>query len=173
DQFTGPGWSGTRSIVAGDAARIIAAIGESPDSAYYMNLLDVDGNGTISRDELGAYQFDSTAGNPTGQVNNYRIQQSGPAPYTVTTKGKTFYVQDTWTLNQWTVNAGVRAEKWGHYDSFGKEIFTFDWSYAPRLSVVYDLNGDGRSEVGGCVGRYDDPIRTDTTDSAAAGRGPA
>ncbi|MGH8084091.1 MAG: carboxypeptidase regulatory-like domain-containing protein [Lysobacter sp.] len=174
DQFTDSelDWTGTRSIVGGDATRIINAISSSPDSAYFMGLLDADGDGAISPEELGAYQFNSTAGNPTEQVNNYRIQQSGPAPYTVTTKGKTFYLQDTWTLNQWTVNAGVRAEQWGHFDSFGQEVFTFDWELAPRLSVVYDLMGDGRSKVWGFVGRYYDPIRNDMTDFAGAGAGP-
>ncbi|MGQ4584332.1 carboxypeptidase regulatory-like domain-containing protein [Lysobacter sp. F60174L2] len=172
DEFTGAGWTGTRSIVAGDTARIITAMNASEDSAYYLGLLDADSDGSISAEELGAYQFTSTDGNPTGQVNNYRIQQSGPAPYTVTTKGKTFYLQDTWTLNQWTINAGVRAEEWGHFDSFGQEVFTFDWELAPRLSVVYDLMGDGRSKVWGFVGRYYDPIRNDMTDFAGAGAGP-
>ena len=172
DEFVGSGWTGTRSIVAGDTTRILTNISESPDSAYFIGLLDTDGDGAVSSDELGAYQFDSTAGNPTGQVNNYRIQQSEPAPYTVTTKGKTFFLQDTWTLNQWTVNAGVRAEQWGHFDSFGQEVFTFDWELAPRLSIVYDLMGDGRSKVWGFVGRYYDPIRNDMTDFAGAGAGP-
>ena len=172
DEFVGSGWTGTRSIVAGDTTRILTNISESPDSAYFIGLLDTDGDGAVSSDELGAYQFDSTAGNPTGQVNNYRIQQSGKAPYTVTTKGKTFFLQDTWTLNQWTVNAGVRAEQWGHFDSFGQEVFTFDWELAPRLSIVYDLMGDGRSKVWGFVGRYYDPIRNDMTDFAGAGAGP-
>src|SRR3546814_10242618 len=139
---------------------------------YYMGLRVGNGDGTITDDELGAYQVDSTAGNPTGQVNNYRSRQSGPAPYTVTTKGKAFYIQDTWTLNQWTVNACVRTEQWGHFDSFGKEVFTFDWEFAPRLSVVYDLMGDGRSKVWGFYGRYYDPIRNDMTDFAGAGAGP-
>ncbi|MFC3716867.1 carboxypeptidase regulatory-like domain-containing protein [Luteimonas soli] len=172
DEFTGAGWTGTRSIVAGDTARIITAIGNSADSAYFIGLLDANGDGAVDDAELGAYQFNSTAGNPTGQVNNYRIRQSGPAPYTVTTKGKAFYIQDTWTLNQWTVNAGFRTEQWGHFDSFGNEVFTFDWEFAPRLSVVYDLMGDGRSKVWGFYGRYYDPIRNDMTDFAGAGAGP-
>ena len=172
DEFVAPGWAGLRSIVAADRDRLITAMEESPDSAYYVDLLDSDGDGAVSGSELGAYQFSSTEGNPTGQVNNYRIQQSAPAPYTVTTKGKTFYIQDTWTLNQWTVNAGIRAEQWGHFDSFGKEVFTFDWELAPRLSVVYDIMGDGRSKIWGFYGRYYDPIRNDMTDFAGAGAGP-
>src|SRR3546814_2271137 len=43
---------------------------------------------------------------------------------------------------------------------------TFDWEVAPRLSVVFDLNGDGRSKVWGYMGRYYDPIRTNMTNFA-------
>src|SRR3546814_10899105 len=99
DEFTGAGWTGTRSIVAGDTTRIITAINNSPDSAYYMGLLDGNGDGTITDDDLGAYQFDSTAGTPPGPVNNYRLRQPGPAPSPVTPKGKAFYTPDTWPLN--------------------------------------------------------------------------
>ena len=76
------------------------------------------------------------------------------------------YLQDTWTLDQWTINAGIRAEEWKHYDSSGAELFTFDWELAPRVSVVYDLAGDGRSKVWGFWGRYYDPVRTNISDFA-------
>ncbi|RYF47481.1 MAG: TonB-dependent receptor, partial [Cytophagaceae bacterium] len=70
------------------------------------------------------------------------------------------------------MNAGVRTEQWTHIDSNGKELFTFDWEFAPRLSVVYDVFGDGRSKVFGFAGRYYDPIRTDRADFAGALSGP-
>src|SRR3546814_6938111 len=69
-------------------------------------------------------------------------------------------------------HAGLHTDQLGHVDSFGKEVFTFDWEFAPRLSVVYDLRGDGRSKVWGFYGRYYDPIRNDMTDFAGAGAGP-
>src|SRR3546814_20497977 len=109
-----------------------------------MGLLDGNGDGTITDDELGAYPFDSPAGNPTGQVNNYRIRQPGPAPYTVTTKGKEFDIQDTRTLNKWTVNAGVRTEQWGHYDSFDNELSTLTRVFAHRPTLVYHRKDEGR-----------------------------
>src|SRR3546814_15705484 len=102
--------------------------------------------------------------------HSFPTRPSSDLPYTGTTKGKAFYIQDTWTLNQWTVNAGVRTGQWGHFDSFGKEVFTFDWEFAPRLSVVYDLMGDGRSQVWGFYGRYYAPIRNDMTDFRPAER---
>lgn len=172
EEYVSGGWTGLRTISGVDRPRIINAINGSPDQAYFVGLLDSDGDGAVSEDEINAYQFTATDGNPTGQVNGYRIQQEAPSPYTVTTEGEAFYFEDTWTLNQWTVNAGLRTERWSHYDSFDSKIFTFDWEVAPRLSVVYDLFGDGRSKVWGFAGRYYDPIRTNMTDFAGAGAGP-
>lgn len=161
--YTTLNWTGETDISGVDATRILTAIAAN---ASVRNQLDTNSDGMVDAAELNAYQFTSTTGNPNGQVNAYRIVQSVVAPYDVQSKGKTFYVQDTWTLDQWTVNAGLRAEEWAHYASSGEETFTFDWEIAPRLSVVYDLEGDGRSKVWGFYGRYYDPIRNNMTDFA-------
>ena len=171
-EFIGSGWSGTRSLVAADVPRFITAINASPDRAYYLGLLDTDRSGAVDAAEINAYKFNSTAGNPTGQVNNYRIREAESAAYSVKATGKTFYIQDTWTQNKLTVNAGVRAEEWVHFDSKGEESAKFKWKMAPRLSTVYDLAGDGRSKVWGFVGRYYDPIRTNMSDFAGNLTGP-
>jgi hypothetical protein len=171
-QFVGTGWTGSKSIVAADIPRIQTAINGSPDKAYYVNLLDANKDGTVSSDEIRAYKFNSTTGNPGGQVNNYRSREAQAAPYSVRATGKAFYFQDTWTLKQLTVNAGVRAEEWIHEDSTGGRSAKFKWEGAPRLSVVYDLNGDGRSKVWGFLGRYYDPIRTNMADFAGNLTGP-
>lgn len=141
-------------------------------NANARNVLDTDRNGTVSAAEVDAYRFTSTAGNPYGNINAYRAVRSVNAPYSVSTEGQTLYLQDTWTLGQLTVNAGVRAEEWSHYGSSGQELFTFEWEIAPRLSVVYDLFGDGRSKVFGFMGRYYDPIRNDMTNFAGNLTGP-
>ena len=178
-EFVGTGWSGSRAIVTADIPRIIGTTGgfgianaSAADKAYFISVLDTNLDGVVSAAEINAYRFTSTAGNPTGQVNNYRIKEVSAAPYTVESKGKTFFLQDTWTLNQWTVNAGVRAEEWKHYDSKGDQSAKFDWEFAPRLSVVYDLAGDGRSKIWGFYGRYYDPIRTNMSDFAGNLTGP-
>ena len=141
-------------------------------NATARGVLDTDLNGTVSAAEVDAYRFTSTAGNPYGNVNSYRAVRSVNAPYSVSTEGQTLYLQDTWTWNQLTVNAGVRAEEWSHFGSGGQELFTFEWELAPRLSVVYDLFGDGRSKIFGFVGRYYDPIRNDMTNFAGNLTGP-
>lgn len=161
-------WTGTRDIAGSDVDLILGAIAASPDRAYYVGLLDQNGNGKVSTDELLAYQFTSTAGNPNEQVNAYRIVLAQQNPYTVSSKGKAIYLQDSWTYGQWTVNAGVRTEQWKHYASTGEEIFTFDWEFAPRLSVVWDPFGDGTSKLWAFYGRYYDPIRNNMTDFAGA-----
>lgn len=171
-QFLGTGWAGSRSIVTADLPRVIAGINSSSDKAYYLGLLDSDKNGAVSTAELQAYKFASTAGNPTGQVNNYRIKEVQAAPYTVESTGKIFYLQDAWTLNKLTITGGVRAEEWVHYDSKGDQSAKFKWELAPRLSAVYDLAGDGRSKVWGFYGRYYDPIRTNMSDFAGNLTGP-
>ena len=53
----------------------------------------------------------------------------------------------------------MRTERWKHFATTGDEIFTFDWAFAPRLSAVYDVPGDGRQKASAYWGRYYDPIR--------------
>lgn len=173
EQYGGSGWTGTRSVFLSDIVpRILPAISNSADFDYFRGVLDTNGDGTVSESEMRAYQFTSTAGNPGGQVNAYRTKRTQNAPYSVKSKGQTVYLQDAWTLNQWTVNAGLRAEQWRHYASDGSKVYTFTWDVAPRLSVVYDLMGDGRSKVFGFAGRYYDPIRTNMTNFAGTLTGP-
>jgi outer membrane receptor protein involved in Fe transport len=168
DSYTSDSWLGDVDITGDDYNRIITAMAGSSNAATYVGLYDTDSSGDISPAELGAgLVFDSTAGNPNGQVNVYRIDQVQVGPTNFKTDGDVFFAQDSWSIDEhWTVNAGVRAERWSHYDSAGGKIFTFDWEYAPRLSVVYDIKGDGASKVWGFFGKYYDPIRTNMTDFA-------
>lgn len=165
------GWT-TTPFGDGDQDRIITAVNASPNRAALIAQLDRNADGRISSAEVDQLTFSSTTANPNGAVNAYRAVRTVDAPYSVQSKGQTAYLQDTWTLGQLTVNAGVRAEEWSHYSSSGDELFTFEWELAPRFSVVYDLFGDGRSKVFGFAGRYFDPIRNDMTDFAGNLSGP-
>lgn len=171
-QYFGSGWTGAKDMSAVDLPRVIDAINGSADKAYFVGLLDTNGDGAVSDAELRAYRFTSTAGNPGGQVNQYRIRQAQAAPYSVTATGKSFYLQDTWTKDRLTIGAGIRTEEWKHEDSTGKESAKFKWKIAPRLNVVYDPSGDGRSKIWGFLGRYYDPIRTNMSDFAGNLSGP-
>jgi Carboxypeptidase regulatory-like domain len=80
-----------------------------------------------------------------------------------------FFVQDSWTINRLTVNAGVRYEKIKaqvlaaespagrfvparRFDAIQDLPNWSDW--APRLAVVYDLFGNGKTAVKASVNRY-------------------
>ncbi len=158
-----------RSIVQADNPRVIAAINAN---ATARAAVDTNADGTVSVAELNAYKFTSTAGNPYGNVNVYRALRTVSAPYSVKSEGQTLYAQDTWTWNQLTIGAGVRAEKWEHFASDGSKSATFDWEIAPRVNVVYDLFGNGRSKLFAFAGRYYDPVRNNMSDFAGALTGP-
>lgn len=157
-EYSNGSWTGEKAVSSTDYQRIKEAMEGSSDSAYYLSLLDGDNDGSISTAELESLTFNTT--------DVYRIVQTEQAASEMQTKGKVFYLQDSVTYENWTVNAGLRAEEWEHIASTGESIFTFDWEIAPRLSVVYDINGEGESKVWGFVGRYYDPIRTDMTSFA-------
>jgi hypothetical protein len=165
------GWT-TTPFGSGDQQRIINAVNNSPNAAALRAILDRNNDNVITAGEVDQLQFTSAAGNPNSAINAYRAVRAVDAPYTVKSEGQSVYLQDTWTLGQLTVNAGVRAEEWTHFSSAGDELFTFEWELAPRLSVVYDLFGDGRSKVFGFAGRYYDPIRNDMTNFAGNLSGP-
>lgn len=165
--YTRGTWTGRRDLFEGDYRRIIAGMAASGNSAYFHALLDKDSSGSISSAELALLRFNTSAGNPDSQVNVYRIKQTQKAPLTFRTEGDAYFLQDAWNITaHWTLNAGVRAEKWEHIATDGTRVFTFDWDVAPRLSVVYDIFGDGGSKVWAFRGRYYDPIRTDMTQFA-------
>jgi hypothetical protein len=155
-----------------DMGRILGGIENSSDRAYFVGLLDASGDGSVSEDELRAYQFTSNAGNPNSALNVYRSWMSTQAPYSVKSRGMSFYVQDKIEINKWAFNVGIRAEEWKHTASDGSEVFTFDWEMAPRLSVSYDVFGDGRQKAFAFYGRYYDPVRNNMTDFAGALTGP-
>jgi hypothetical protein len=152
---------------------LINSINASPNRAALYGLLDTDHNGSISAAEVAAnLRFGSTAGNPDGQINYYRIVEVQTAPFTVGSENDTFYVQDTWQIGQLAVNAGVRAERYDMIDSDGNVLHEFDWEYAPRISLAYDLLGDGRHRLSAYYGRYYDPLRDQMNDFAGQFEGP-
>src|SRR5690606_14083462 len=87
-------------------------------------------------------------------------------PQDTSSKGLSFFVQDSFSLNRFTFNLGLRAEQWKQFATTGQNIFTFDWELAPRLSAVYDVMGDGRQKAFAYWGRYYDPIRNNMTNFA-------
>ncbi len=69
------------------------------------------------------------------------------------------------------LNVGLRAEVWEHFSTTNQSIFKFDTTWAPRLSAVYDLKGDGSQKASAYWGRYYDPVRMDMTNFAGTTNG--
>ncbi|MFN2443876.1 MAG: carboxypeptidase regulatory-like domain-containing protein [Thermoanaerobaculia bacterium] len=150
-----------------DFTGLLEHIDGRSDAAALRSILDRNGDGTITPDEVAdAIVFGSTAGNPDGLLNYSRIFQTAEGPQETQTDGTSFFIQDSILLGRLAVNLGVRAEEWVHTATTGEEIFTFDWEFAPRVSAVYDLKGDGRQKVSAYYGRYYDPIRLNMTNFA-------
>src|SRR5262245_9259423 len=99
------------------------------------------------------------------------------------TKDFALFVQDTWTFTpKWTLKAGVRASQQkitgsGDYtlpftqDIFGTRTlvpatfvageYKFDWTFAPRVGLTWDMKGDGRSKAYVNAARYFERIPND------------
>ena len=153
-------WNGVTDVSADDEARVLTA---GNAIASFVTAYDTDASGAVDAAELAAATYNSTSGNPTGDVNVYRILQVQKAPLTLSSEGQAMFIQDTIYHGQWTFDVGFRAESYEHFGSDGSKIADFDWEIAPRMSVTYDINGDGRSKLYVYDGRYYDPIRTDMT----------
>lgn len=157
---------------ASDYNGLIAKINTLPNRASFYSLYDTDGNGTITAAELGnALVFNSTAGNPNGAINYYRITQTATGIQDQQVRGNTLFAQDEFDINRLTLNVGVRAEHWEHFSTTGFSIFAFDWTIAPRISAAYDLTGNGTQKFSAYFGRYYDPIRMDMTNFAGTTSG--
>ncbi len=139
------------------------------NAALLLGLWDDNNDGALSDAEItNNMTFASTAGNPNGQINYARDLQVSEGEQTESSDFYQAYIQDSWQWNKWSINAGVRAEQWDHFASTGDEISDFDLAVAPRVSVAYDLKGDGRSSVGVFYGRYFDAVRNNMTDFAGS-----
>ena len=138
-------------------------------AATLLGMWDDNHDGFLGDVEITNHmRFASTAGNPNGQINYTRDLQVSAGSRTMTSEYFQYYLQDGWQYKRFSVNAGIRAEQWDHFASTGEEISDFDLAIAPRLSLAYDVQGDGKSSVGLFYGRYFDAVRNNMTDFAGS-----
>ncbi|MBW2525802.1 MAG: hypothetical protein JRI23_16580, partial [Deltaproteobacteria bacterium] len=71
------------------------------------------------------------------------------------------YAQDSWAVTRnVSLNIGLRWEAYEHRNVAGEPFIHVDDALAPRLGVVWDLSGEGRSKLYGSAGRYQIPYPT-------------
>jgi hypothetical protein len=171
--FTAVGFDVNNTSDVNGPVGLIANINASPNRAALYALLDVNGDGTLTSAEIGQrLVFNNTAGNPNGKINYTRTLEVETAPFDVGSEGDVAFLQDLWQFGRLSVNAGVRAERTDMINSDGLVMFEFDWEYAPRVSVAYDLFGNGRHRLSAFYGRYYDPLRDQMNDFAGQQVGP-
>ncbi len=129
---------------------------------------------STTKRQLEAYQSESNWTNIMTLFGNpFRalFEARGPETNELTNVG--IYAQDQWTIDRLTVNAGVRFDYFaGSYPDHGSvpgfathpiwagPIFfegaqVTSWKdLQPRLGVVYDLTGDGRTAIKASVSRF-------------------
>ena len=76
-------------------------------------------------------------------------------------RNATVYLQDKWTLDRFTVNAGVRWDRQRIIDASGVTQIDMKKDYAPRLGVVWDPKGDHTQKLYASFGRYYEEIPMD------------
>jgi len=137
--------------------------------ATLLGIWDDNNNGILDQDEiLNNMTFGSTAGNPDGLVNYTRDLQTQAGPSNKESESLHYFIQDSWQWNKWSVNAGLRAEDTTFIADNGDDVGTWDTEIAPRLSISYDVKGDGRSSIGLFYGEYYDAYRDTAIDFAGS-----
>ena len=100
---------------------------------------------------------------PGGRI--YRVIRSLFNSERITTQAyQSFFVQDSWTAsNRLTINAGLRYEQESMIGGFARlpvlgggflDEFAMKNNWAPRLGVVYDIIGNGKSKLFANYGRF-------------------
>jgi hypothetical protein len=95
---------------------------------------------------------------PDATVANAPISQLNASPEH---KNTTAYLQDRWTLNDVTLNAGIRWDRQRIIDAAGVTQIDLKKDYAPRFGVIWNPNGANRDRVFGSYGRYYEEIPMD------------
>lgn len=167
--------SSTRDFTAtntSDFNGFLASVNRLPAAQRAAVFAALDGNhdGVLTGAEVAANLRFNEANSETGDGTLFydRTFEAQAGAQITNSEGTVWFLQDQWQWGKFSANVGVRAEEWEHFATDGTNIFTFDTEYAPRVSLVYDLKGDGRQRLSAYYGRYYDPIRNNMTNFAGS-----
>jgi hypothetical protein len=95
---------------------------------------------------------------PSATVANAPVSELQAAPRHHVTS---VYLQDRWTLENLTINAGIRWDRQQIIDASGTTQIDMKKDYAPRLGFVWNPAGLHRDRVYGSYGRFYEEIPMD------------
>jgi outer membrane receptor for ferrienterochelin and colicin len=79
------------------------------------------------------------------------------------TKNSAFYAEDNWQVTKNVIaNIGVRSESFNNLNANGETFIKVDNTIAPRLGLVWDVQGNARTKVFANAGRYYIPVMSNT-----------
>jgi hypothetical protein len=79
--------------------------------------------------------------------------EQGYGPISFEQTNGALYARDRWTIGKWLLNLGARVDRQDHENDRGTEVLS-STDVVPRVSVSYDLWGNGKLLVLGSAGRY-------------------
>ncbi|REJ76486.1 MAG: hypothetical protein DWQ36_18975 [Acidobacteria bacterium] len=125
-------------------------------SAATGNILE--GNCGVARTDGATVAFLNSIGIPAGRAETcaWTVVPSNLQVGSGQTQNEdlAFYLRDRFSVgDHWTFNLGLRYENAEASNDIGRTVVDSD-NFAPRLSAVYDVKGDGRVLLSANVGRY-------------------
>ncbi len=157
----------TRAYFQGDGI-VYASLGGEHQIKFGAQI-DRVGNNVLNALEdrnLVRLRWNTNIGGVRGRYGYYQVRSNAVDPKkgfvtagNIHTTNLGLFIQDTWTVNRLTVNAGIRTERERvpTYQT-GTDIpefgiaFDFQDKFAPRLGFAYDVKGDGLTKVFGSWG---------------------
>lgn len=103
--------------------------------------------------------FTNTTGAPLDYIDARTFQNGG----VFTTKNSAFYIEDNWQATKNVVlNLGLRSESFNNLNAEGIDFIKVSNTIAPRLGLVWDVQGNARSKIFANAGRYYIPVMSNT-----------
>ncbi len=163
-------WSRGASFDAREAYRV--------DADWYLGNHSLRGGVDIEKNRSdeqtgysgGLFSFFYDAGDPTPEYPYEARMRHYENAGSFDVNSQAIYVQDSWAIgSNMTFNFGVRYEEFENKNSNGDTFIKVDNQWAPRLGLVWDLSGQGRSKLYASFGQYFLPIPSNTNVRMAGG----
>ena len=137
--------------------RLLPRLNENWDATSAA--LDLNGDHQVTEGEIRAVKFSTK--NDHG-VNFWRWWQDFRGENRVVARRWTGYVVGDWNISRYfTLNAGLRLENHHYIDSTGETILHMNTILLPRVSLMWDIGGQGRQKLTFFYGHYAAPLGFD------------